>query len=111
MMRLGHYRPVHVKSREAQLLRTTLIARRKFVTHMLAIEQTIRGLLKVYGLKLGQVHRCTFAAKVADLLENKAELRVAIEPLSKPATSCVGSTWCSIGICRRSRAKMRFAGD
>jgi len=81
MMRLGHYRPVHVKSREAQLLRTTLIARRKFVTHMLAIEQTIRGLLKVYGLKLGQVHRCTFAAKVLALLENKPELRVAIEPL------------------------------
>jgi transposase len=48
MMRPGHYRPVHVKSREAQLLRTTLIARRKFVTHMLAIEQTIRGLLKAY---------------------------------------------------------------
>jgi transposase len=81
MMRLGHYRPVHVKSRESQLLRTTLIARRNFVTHMLAIEQTIRGLLKVYGLKLGQVHRCTFAAKVVNLLEDKPELRVAIEPL------------------------------
>src|SRR6185295_17899967 len=67
MMRLGHYRPVHVKSREAQLLRTTLIARRKFVIHMLAIEQTIRGLLKVYGLKLGRVHRCAFAAKVLAL--------------------------------------------
>ena len=31
MMRFGHYRPVRVKSREAQLLRTTLIARRTFV--------------------------------------------------------------------------------
>ena len=37
MMRLGHYRPVHVKSREAQLLRTTLIPRGTFVGHMLAI--------------------------------------------------------------------------
>ena len=81
MMRLGHYRPVHVKSREAQALRTTLIARTKFVTHMLTIEQTIRGLLKVYGLKLGQVHRCTVAAKVRALLENKPELELAIEPL------------------------------
>jgi hypothetical protein len=41
MMRLGHYRPVHVKSKASQLLRTTLIARKKFVDHMLAIEDTI----------------------------------------------------------------------
>src|SRR5262249_55168928 len=81
MMRLGHYRPVHVKSREAQLLRTTLVARKRFVDHMLAIEGTIRGLLKVHGLKIGPVHRCTFSARVTGLLENKPELRVAIEPL------------------------------
>jgi hypothetical protein len=43
MMRLGHYRSVHVKSKASQLLRTTLIARKKFVDHLLAIEDTIRG--------------------------------------------------------------------
>jgi len=81
MMRLGHYRPVHVKSKESQLLRTTPIARKKFVDHMLAIEDTIRGLLKVHGLKLGAVHRCTFAARVETLLADAPELRTAIEPL------------------------------
>jgi transposase len=81
MMRLGHYRPVHVKSKESQLLRTTLIARKKFVDHMLAIEDTIRGLLKVHGLKIGAVHRCTFAARVETLLTDAPELRIAIEPL------------------------------
>ncbi|MGA7327383.1 MAG: IS110 family transposase [Rhodomicrobium sp.] len=80
MMRLGHYRPVHVKSKESQLLRTTL-ARKKFVDHMLAIEDTIRGLLKVHGLKIGAVHRCTFAARVETLLTDAPELRSAIEPL------------------------------
>jgi len=55
MMRLGHYRSVHVKSKASQLLRTTLIARKKFVDHMLAIEDTIRGLMKAHGLKLGAV--------------------------------------------------------
>jgi transposase len=49
MMHLGHYRPVHVKSRAAQLLRTTLVARKRFVDHMLAIEGMIRGLLKVHA--------------------------------------------------------------
>jgi transposase len=81
MMRLGHYRPVHVKSKASQLLRTTLIARRKFVDHMLAIEDSIRGLLKVHGLKLGLVHRGRFAAKVEAMLADAPDLRLAIEPL------------------------------
>lgn len=81
MMRLGHYRPVHVKSKASQLLRTILIARKKFVDHMLAIEDTIRGLMKVHGLKLGKVHRSRFAAKVETLLGDLADLRMAIEPL------------------------------
>jgi transposase len=81
MMRLGHYRPVHVKSKASQLLRTILIARRKFVDHMLAIDDSIRGLLKVHGLKLGLVHRVRFAAKVEAMLIDAPELREAIEPL------------------------------
>jgi transposase len=81
MMRLGHYRPVHVKSKASQLLRTTLIARRKFVDHMLAIEDTIRGLLRVHGLKVGLVHRARFAAKIEALLADFPILRTAIEPL------------------------------
>jgi transposase len=81
MMRLGHFKPVHVKSRPSQLIRTTLIARQQFVDNMLSIEQTIRGLLKVYGLKVGAVHRCTFSAKVEALLVDASELREAIAPL------------------------------
>jgi transposase len=72
---------VHVKSKASQLLRTVLIARKKFVDHMLAIENTIRGLLKVHGLKLGNVHRSAFAAKVETLLVDAPDLRLAIEPL------------------------------
>jgi transposase len=81
MMRLGHFRPVHVKSKPSQLLRTALIARQKFVEHMLSIETTVRGLLKVHGLKLGTVHRNGFAARVEALLTDAPELRMAIAPL------------------------------
>ena len=81
MMRLGHFRRVHVKSRASQVLRTTLAARQKFVEHLVSIELTIRGLLKVYGLKIGAVHRCTFAARVESLLAKEPELRLAIGPL------------------------------
>jgi hypothetical protein len=55
MMRLGHYRPVHVKSSAAQSMRTTLTARLQLVASQLQIEGTIRGLLKVYGLKIGAI--------------------------------------------------------
>ncbi len=56
MMRLGHYRPVHVKSAAAQSMRTTLVARMQLAASQLQIEGTIRGLLKVYGLKIGAIH-------------------------------------------------------
>jgi impB/mucB/samB family len=45
------------------------------------IEDSIRGLLKVHGLKLGLVHRDQLAAKVEAMLADAPELRVAIEPL------------------------------
>lgn len=57
------------------------MARRKFVEHMMSIEITIRGLLKVHGLKLGALHRCQFAARVEKLLMDAPDLRMAIEPL------------------------------
>jgi transposase len=81
MMRLGHFKAVHVKSRASQLLRTMLAARKTFVDHMLEIEQAIRGFLKVYGLKLGQVHRYNFSAKV--------KARVASSSLSVPRASAL----------------------
>jgi transposase len=83
MMRLGHYRPVHVKSPAAQAMRTTLAVRMQLVAAQLQIENTIRGLLKVYGLKIGAIHRNRFAARVTDLLgmASLPELAAAIEPL------------------------------
>jgi transposase len=83
MMRLSHYRPVHVKSLAAQSMRTTLAARMQLVSSQLQIEGTIRGLLRIYGLKIGAIHRNRFAARVADLLEEAglSELSAAIEPM------------------------------
>lgn len=83
MMRLGHYRPVHVKSPAAQAVRTTLAVRMQFVASQLQIKNTIRGLLRVYGLKIGAIHRNRFEARVTDLLAMASlpELAAAIEPM------------------------------
>ena len=57
--------------REIEQIVQGIIARKKFIDHMLTIENTIRGLLKVHGLKLGNVHRSAFAAKAANMLAEK----------------------------------------
>ncbi|HEY7576106.1 MAG TPA: IS110 family transposase [Acetobacteraceae bacterium] len=81
MMRVGHYRPVHVKSAEAQLIRNTLQARRQIVATLLQIQGSIRGLLRMHGLKVGEIHRNRFDKRVGELLEEMPLLKVAIEPL------------------------------
>ena len=49
IIRVGHYRPVPVKSAEAQLIRTTLQARRQIVATLLQIQGSIRGLLRMHA--------------------------------------------------------------
>jgi transposase len=64
-------------------MRTTLVARAQLVSGQLQIENTIRGLLRLYGLKIGAIHRNRFAARVAELLEMAAmpAVSAAIEAL------------------------------
>ena len=81
MMRLGHFKPVHVKSKRSQLTRASLTARKQFMTSMLQIENTIRGLIRVEGLKIGRIHRNNFSARVAELCIDSPEMWLVIEPL------------------------------
>jgi transposase len=55
----------------------------QLVASQLQIEATIRGLLRLYGLKIGAIHRNRLAARVLELLGMAAlqELSSAIEPL------------------------------
>lgn len=81
MMRLGHFKPVHVKSQPAQLTRAILIGRKQFMGSMIQLENTIRGLLRVQGRKLGKPHRNAFSARAYQLCEHMPEILLAIEPL------------------------------
>ncbi len=55
MMRAGWFRAVHVKSREAQALRMLLAGRKAMLGQAIDLENMIRGLLRPFGLKVGQV--------------------------------------------------------
>jgi transposase len=69
MMRMGWYRPVHVKADQSQRLRTLLANRRLLKRKLIDLENHIRGALRTYGLKVGQVGRGDFEDRVRGLME------------------------------------------
>jgi transposase len=71
LARTGWYKPVHVKSDEAQALRALVGGRKQLVTMRLEIENHIRGTLKTFGIKLGAVTTAGFAAKVKTTVAKK----------------------------------------
>src|SRR5437763_5982489 len=81
MMRVGLYRPVHVKTIRSQKLRMLLTHRQLLQSKAIAIENDLRGTLRNFGLKVGMVGKMKFEARVTDLVENLPDLEVLIEPL------------------------------
>jgi transposase len=53
MMRVGLYRPVHVKALRSQKLRMLLTHRKLLQSKSIAIENDLRGTLRNFGLKVG----------------------------------------------------------
>lgn len=56
-LHLGWFRPVHCKSVSAQEVRAVLGARKAIQQGMLALEMSLRGLLRNFGLKVGAISR------------------------------------------------------
>jgi len=81
MMRTGWFREVHVKSQEARELRLLLVNRRTLVTKRCELENTIRGTLKVFGLKVGVVSRLGFEARVLELVAKHQNLGDLLRPM------------------------------
>lgn len=81
MLRLGHYKRVHVKARASRTMRALLTGRRQVVAGALQIENAIRAILASHGIKLGRVHRGRYSERVRELCVPHAELWVAIEPM------------------------------
>jgi transposase len=85
LLRSGWYRPVHIKSFEAHASRALLKARVELVRIRQDLENTIRGLLKPFGIRLPRGDRRTLAVRVR--------------------TSCAartGASGCHGSVCRRA---------
>src|SRR5450830_1814091 len=55
LLRMGWYRPVHAKSVPCKDTRAILIGRKLLQGKLLDVELRIRGILRGYGLKVGEV--------------------------------------------------------
>jgi transposase len=81
MMRVGLYRPVHVKTAASQEKRTLLAARKLLQGQNRAIENDVRGLLRSFGLKVGPTSTGAFDARVRQLVDGLPRLTAIIRPL------------------------------
>src|SRR4051794_121457 len=81
LLRMGWYRPVHRKSLPAQEVRALLVGRKPLQGKLLDVELGIRGLLRGFGLKLGEVSKGRFAARVRELASGQPTLERVIGPM------------------------------
>jgi transposase len=81
MMRVGLYRPVHVKTLRSQKLRMLLTHRKLLQSKAIAIENDLRATLRNFGLKVGIVGTVKFEARIKELVENLPDVAVRVEPL------------------------------
>ena len=68
LLRMGWFRPVHRKSMPAQEVRALLVARKQLQAKMRDVELSLRGLLRGFGLKVGEISKGQFAARVRTLV-------------------------------------------
>jgi transposase len=60
LARTGFFKPVHVKSLSAHALRSLIIARKKLVGQRVTLENQIRGLAVVFGIRLPRALTAAF---------------------------------------------------
>jgi Transposase len=81
MMRVGLYKPVHVKTLVSQQERMLLTARKLLRDKLQDIENELRGTLRNFGLRVGVVSTGHFEARVRELVVGHPPLEAIVAPL------------------------------
>lgn len=74
LMRLGWFRPVHCKSINAQEVRAVLTARKLVQTKLQDVENSLRGILRGFGLKVGKTTARNFGGRIQELVKGHPSL-------------------------------------
>ena len=78
LLRMGWFRSVHRKSPDAQEVRALLVGRKLLQAKLRDVELSIRGILRGFGLKVGEVSKGRFAARVEELVAGHEMLETVI---------------------------------
>ncbi len=81
LMRLGWFKPVHCKSLPAQETRALLTARKLVQSKLLDVEMSLRGILRGFGLKVGQTTKAGFASRIRELTEHHPTMKAIAKAL------------------------------
>ena len=81
LARTGFFKPVYVKSLQAHAIRSLIIARKKLVGQRVTLENQIRGLAVVFGIRLPRALSSTFIAKALQASEGINGLSAAMRGL------------------------------
>jgi transposase len=94
LLHLGWFRPVHCKSVSAQEIGAVLGARKAIKQGMIALEMSMRGLLRSFGLKAAAISRGRYELRICELAEGNAMREAATGPM----------------LCERASLRQEFAG-
>src|SRR5215216_8004893 len=75
LMRLGWFRAVHCKSIGAQETRAILTARKLVQSKLRDAENSLRGILRGFGLKVGKTTERSFAGRIRELVADHPHLQ------------------------------------
>ena len=78
IMQCGWYKEVRVKDLDSHAIKALLVSRALLVKIKRDVENQIRGLLKNLGLVIGRAKMNVFAARAAELIQDRPELTAAV---------------------------------
>lgn len=87
LLHMGWFRPVHCKSVSAQEVRAVLSARKAIQQGMIALEMSLRGLLRNFGLKVGAISRGRYEYRIRELADGNPMLEAATWPMLRARAS------------------------
>lgn len=87
LLHMGWFRPVHCKSVSAQEVRAVLSARKAIQQGMIALEMSLRGLLRNFGLKVGAISRGRYEYRIRELADGNPMLEAATGPMLRARAS------------------------
>jgi transposase len=98
LLRTGWYQQVHVKSIESHHIRALLSSRRAVLQKCMDLENEVRGLLKIFGLKLpARINRGAFDHLIRERISGDEALCHALIPLLE-ARQALYSTYLELNL-------------